>query len=49
MEIPMDVNTLIPSLALVTLGGVAAAAIGAMIYFLRRRRNREAASRALTE
>jgi hypothetical protein len=45
----MDVNTLIPSLALFTLGAVAAASIGGMIYFLSKRRNRDAARRALTE
>ena len=45
----MDVNQLIPSLALVTLGLVALASIGAFLFFLRKRSNRDAASRALTD
>jgi LPXTG-motif cell wall-anchored protein len=45
----MDVNQLVPSLALVTLGLVAVASLGAFLFFLRKRSNRDAARRALTD
>jgi len=41
----MKTNDLLPILALTMLGGFLVLAIGSMIYFLRRRRNREAAKR----
>lgn len=43
----MDNATLLPSLSLVTLLAVLAALVGYMVYFLRKRRNRAAASHAL--
>lgn len=39
----MDVNQLVPSLALVTLGLVALASLAAFLFFLRKRSNRDAA------
>lgn len=44
----MDNATLLPSLNLVTLISVLALLIGSFVYFLRKRRNREAAARALS-
>jgi len=41
----METNELLPLLAITTLGGFAVLAIGLLIYFLRKRRNREAAKR----
>lgn len=43
----MDSTTLLPSLSLMTLVVVLLILIGSFAYFLRRRRNRDAASRAL--
>jgi hypothetical protein len=45
----VDVNALIPSLALMTLGAVLALGIVQMVLFLRKRRNREAAQRAFSD
>ena len=43
----MDSATLLPSLSLMTLVAVLLILIGSFVYFLRRRRNRDAASHAL--
>jgi predicted PurR-regulated permease PerM len=45
----MSTNELIPVLALVTLGAFLAVAVGLFVNFLRKRRNRQAAAKALTE
>ena len=43
----MDSATLLPSLSLVTIVAVLVVLVGSFAYFLRKRRNRDAASRAL--
>jgi LPXTG-motif cell wall-anchored protein len=45
----MDTNELIPTLALVTLGLGLAAGVGGLLYFLRRRSNRDAAARVFRD
>ena len=46
-EQTLPTNTAIPSLMLFTLVAALAVAVGAFLYFLRKRSNRAAASRAL--
>lgn len=43
----MDTSSLLPSLSLITLLAVLLLLIGSFVYFLRKRRNRDAASHAL--
>ena len=43
----MDTSSLLPSLSLLTLVAVLLLLIGSFVYFLRKRRNRAAASHAL--
>ena len=45
----MDSATLLPSLNLFTLVAVLVILIGGFMYFLRRRKNRDAAARALLD